>query len=160
MTEEQKEIYKNMFSKYGSYTPDQHFNTTLHLFQINPETMEDLTEIEKGFTRCKDEINRLKEYINMLEVYNIALAERYNFLSCCDYEKIIRLKRHKQYNGKVFYYLYEINRNKTTQAETITNTITYKGTERKNAIQDYNFTCAANPGAIYEMDINKGKWEK
>ncbi len=159
MTDKQQELFKELFTKYGSYLEE--YNTkTIYLHAEHPNKIKTTAEIEKRIDQVNKDITMLNNYIEMLQAYNISLVERYNFLCCCNYTKIIRLKREKRYNNKVFYFLCEIMRNDETGQEELTNCIKYSGTERAAAIKEFERMKTINKNAVFEMDIKKSKFER
>lgn len=160
MTDRQTELFTELFKKYGSYIEE--YNTkTIYIHAEHPKKIKTTAEIEKRIKQSIEDIKTLEYYIEMLQAYNASLIDRYNFLSCCNYAKVIKLKRERRYNdNKVFYFLYEINRNLDTEQEEILNTIKYTGKERKEAIKAYEKLCKENPNCIYIFDIKKGRFEK
>ena len=109
--------------------------------------------------RAEEDINRLENYILQLKAYEIALTERYNYLETVPKKQKIKLQRYKKYRGNVFYHIifYEVNLD--TNEEIEIKRTTYKGTERKQALIDFESLKTEYKSAIFVKDIEKSKYE-
>lgn len=159
MTEHQNELFRKLFSKYGSYrieTCDKRIN----IWESHPDKLKNEKEIENCMKHSADTIRDLENAIDMMKAYQAALIDRYNFFMTSPKQKKIRLERYKKYRGNVFFYIihYEINLINGEQIEV--KRITYTGKERKKAFQDFEKAKKENPAAIIEVDTENHRWEK
>ena len=108
-----------------------------------------------------DYIKDLEQEIEMLKEYRLLLSDRYNYLESATTVPVIILKREKSYyENKVYYYLIEYKRILDTGKDIQVSSKKYPGSERKQAIADFNSYIKGHPGIIAEKDIEKGKWER
>ena len=147
-----QDLINEFFRLYGGCST-QEANKTIHIWHPHPETIHKSSEIAERIKRAEDDIKRLENYILQLKAYEIALTERYNCL------QKIKLKRYKKYRGNVFYYIIFYNVNLDTNEEIEIKRNTYKGTERKQALIDFEALKTVYKSAIFVKDIEKSKYE-
>ena len=158
MTKEQKEIYENFFTRYGSPSEVAEIRINNAFYKVN--NIYDESTLMRYDNYAHEDIKRLEKMIEQLKIYRIAICERYNELQFAHVQKVVKLKREKRtYDNKVYYYLELINRYDNGHDEQIKST-RYTGKERKKAIEDFERFANENKNYIAEKDIEKGKWEK
>ena len=159
MTTEQKKDLENLFTRYGSPSDDMEIRVTGY-FQ-NPESLDDLDRVALADKNAERVIEEMQERIRQLTAYRVALAERYNYLATAPSVPVVRLTRKRDYYGKkVFYFLCVYTRNLLDGHEVQKRSTKYAGTERSNAINDFNSYVKTHPGIIAEMQIDIPKWER
>ena len=155
MTDTMKELFKGY---------NCHHDTVEHnhrISYVDPEVMDETKRILFYDSWSKDHIEAMEKEIALLKEYRIALAERYNYLESAATTPVIKLKRERSYSdNKVFYYLIEYKRILDTGKDIQVNSTKYPGSERRQAIADYNAYIKGHPGIIAIKDIEKGKWER
>lgn len=156
MTAEQQAMIDSLFTRYGSPSKDAEIRITD--FLIRPDALDELERVQYYDKSAAETIKRMQYHIELLTAYRLSLSERYNYLATSPTVPVVRLKRHRNYDGKVFYYLQTFRRNINDSHEVIDTSKTYPGTERAKAISDYKQYLKTHPGIIAEMDIAKRKW--
>ena len=154
-----KKLLDEFFSIYGTVST-QEANKTIRIWQPHPNTIHNTKEVIKRIESAEKDIERLENYILQLKAYEIALTERYNCLETVPTKHKIKLQRNKKYQGNVFYYIIFYDVNMETNEEIETKRTTYKGTERKQAIADFEQLKNEYKCAIFEIDIEKPKYER
>lgn len=158
MTEAQKEIYKELFTRYGSLSDVAEIRITgvLH----DARKLYDTNYISRCDDHAEEYIKQCEKAIEKLKIYRIAICERYNELQFANIQKVVKLKREKHlYDNKVYYYLQLLERYEDGHEEQIKST-RYTGKERKKALEDFENFVKENKNYIAVKDIEKGKWEK
>ena len=158
MTPDQDKALKDLFSRYGH--PSTEADIRISGYLLRPDQLDTTARVKDYDQTAERTIQELKEKIRRLQVYRIALAERYNYLATAPSVPVVRLTRQKTYEGKVFYYLEVYSRNLLDGKEVKTSSTTFPGKERHKAITAYNDYVKAHPGITAEMDIEKRSWEK
>lgn len=158
MTPDQDKALKDLFSRYGH--PSTEADIRIGGYLLRPDQLDTTARVKDYDQTAERTIQELKEKIRQLQVYRIALAERYNYLATAPTAPIVRLTRRKTYEGKVFYYLTIYERNLLDGKEVKTNSTTFPGKERHKAIAAYNDYVKGHPGIAAEMDIEKRGWER
>lgn len=153
-----QDLINEFFRLYGSCSM-QEASKTIHIWHPHPETIHKSSEIIERIKRAEDDIIRLENYILQLKAYEIALTERYNYLETVPKKQKIKLQRYKKYRGNVFYYIIFYDVNLDTNEETEIKRNTYKGTERKQALIDFEALKTEYKSAIFVKDIEKSKYE-
>lgn len=155
----QQEQFEQLFTKYGSPCKDV-IDKTLYLHFYHPEKLDKVSEVARYDKRAAEDIADLERYIEQLKVYRVALAERYNYIATAPTTPVVELKRYRNYSTKkVTYYLNIYTRDLNTNKDTLETTQTYPGTDRKQALKDYEKYIASHPGIIAIKDIEKSRWE-
>lgn len=153
------QLMQELFTRYNYHSKDT-AEHTIHIFGIHPEKLHKQSEVLRRIESANQDIERLEKYIAMLTAYRMELVNRYNYLETTPTKTKIKLQRYKKYQGKVYYYIIYYSIDLETGHEEETKRITYAGTERKKAIEEFDKLCKNNPNFIIEKDIAKGKWEK
>jgi len=134
---------------------------THYVHYFDPDQLETTTDVLRRDQWTVDHIKDLEHEIEMLKEYRLLLSERYNYLESVTTVPVILLKREKNYYAnKVYYYLIEYKRILDTGKDIQVSSKKYPGSERRQAIADYNAYIKSHPGIIAEKDIEKGKWER
>lgn len=158
MTPEQNRTMQELFQRYGS--PAREADIRISGYLLHPDDLDTTTRVKDYDKSAERIIQELEEKIRQLQVYRIALAERYNYIATAPTVPVVRLTRRKTYEGKVYYDLMTYNRNLLDGREVKTSTTTFPGKERRKAIEAYNDYVKAHPGITAEIDIEKRSWEK
>lgn len=160
MTDRQQQAFNDLFTKYGSPLKE-HITKTIYISCEHPENIDTVSRIMDYDKSASDKIKELQAYIEELQSYRIALSERYNYIETAPTIPVIKLKRERSYyQKKVYYYLTTYSRDLNTNKDTLKESKKYPGTERKQAIQDFNTYIATHPGIISELDIVKPAFER
>ena len=158
MTEEQKEIYKELFTRYGSSSDVGEIRITSVLHDARK--LYDTNYILRCDEHAEEYIKQFEKAIERLKIYRIAICERYNELQFANIQKVVKLKREKHCcDNKVYFYLQLLDRYEDGHEEQI-KSIRYTGKERKKALEDFEKFAKENKNYIAVKDIAKGKWEK
>lgn len=158
MTPEQNEKMRQLFMKYGS--PSREADLQMHGYLVHPDDLDTIDRVRATDKSAEHYIANYQAKIEQLQAYRIALQERYSYLSTAPTAPVVKLIRHKDYQGMVHYYLKLYDRNLLDGKEVLTKTTTFPGKERHKAISAYKEYIKAHPGIMCEMDIEKGKWER
>lgn len=103
-----------------------------------------------------------KAMIAKLEQYQQMLFQRVQELETAPYHHRVTLKRERSwYDKKVTYYLIveKVREVKGIEPEEIQRT-NYPGTDRRQALADFEAYKKSHPGIEAVKDIEKGKWER
>lgn len=158
MTKEQKEIYEDLFTRYGSPSDVAEIKITSVLHDAR--RLYDTNYILRCDNHAEEYIKQLEKAIEKLKIYRIAICERYNELQFANIQKVVKLKREKHFHdNKVYYYLQLLDRYEDGHEE-ITKNTKYTGKERKKALEDFEKFVKENKNYIAVKDIEKGRWEK
>ncbi len=140
--------------RYGSPSRDTEIKITDYL--VHPDELNEANRVKYYDESAEKAIKAMKNAIEKLQIYRIALCEQYNFLTTAPTKKIIKLQRERSYsNKKVYYYLQEIEKNILNNKETLINNTKYSGKDRKKALEDFDAHIKNNPDAIPVKDIEK-----
>ena len=129
------------------YDPKQYYTTEKQLLQADKRMSEDIQEAE--------------EYIAELKRHRDRLAERCQELATMNHHTECSLKRERRRcdGNKVFYILTLSRVYEDGSREDIKQTV-YTGTERKQAITEFETIKKQNPHYDFIKNIEKGAWEK
>lgn len=159
MTDKNKTLLEELFQRYGSPVQETEFN--IRGYFTKAESIHKTEHIQHEDERAQRVIQELQHKINQLTAYRISLAEQYSLLETAPTIPIVRLKRRRDYRDKkVHYYLSTFRRFTESGIEVEESRQTYPGTERNQAIKDFQAYTKAHPGIIAEMDITKSRWER
>ena len=158
MTDEQKQVYEQLFTRYGS--PSREAELTVRDYLIKPDTIYDCDRLLRDDKEAQKTIEALENAIEKMNIYRLAIAEQYNKLQTAPVKKIVRLERKKDtYNNKVFYWLLTIDKYEDGHEEQ-TSSVKYLGTDRMKAINDFKQYQKEHPGISASMNIKKAAWER
>lgn len=165
MTDKQKELLHEMFNggySFGSWPPRAGDIKTFHIqsYFWPPHTIDKLKEIADSDKKAAATIEECQKAIETLTAYRIALAERYNELATAPTVPVVKLIREKRYQHNVKYYIRFCSRNLDTGKDIETDVKVYEGSERHQAIKDFEAYVKEHPGIIAEKNIEKSKWER
>lgn len=133
-----------------------------HIYLTSPATIHDMGRLEYYGKYVQDEIKDLQATIETLQAYNQMLYDRAQELTAAPWHHEIHLTREKRYyENKVYYYLQLLKVYDTPgiNPETL-ESHKYPGTERRQAIKDFEAYQKSHPGIVAKKDIEKSKWEK
>ena len=129
-------------------------------YVIHPDKLDTLDRVELYDKSAARMIEEMEGYIEALKGYRQALAERYSQLVTMPYTLHLELVRHKGYFDKRVTYtlrLYRLYEDGHQQDEEKT---TYAGTQRRQAMEDFETEKKKRPGIPAVLDIGKKSWEK
>lgn len=158
MTPTQTITLDELFTRYGH--PCDTAEPQIRGFFSSPAAVLNPDEIPKHVKRAEEMIAQCQRMITRMEVYRIALAERFNELQTAPNVPVVRLERYKSsYTGKVTYYLRTFRRYIDSGEQYETSCRTYPGTDRHKALADFANYVKAHPGITAEKEIEKARWE-
>lgn len=159
MSPENQKLLSELFQRYGHPAPDAQFS--IHGYFRKAENIMKGKDIQQADETARRLIREFQFRIEQLNAYRISLAEQYNFLETAPSVPVVRLSRRRDYyTGKVFYDLCISRRYVETAVEVEESRCTYPGSERRQAIREYQSYLKSHPGIIAKMDIAKKHWEK
>lgn len=129
-------------------------------YVIHPDKLDTLDRVELYDKSAARMIEEMEGYIEALKGYRQALAERYSQLVTMPYTLHLELVRHKGYFDKRVTYtlrLYRLYEDGHQQDEEKT---TYAGTQRRQAMADFEAEKKKRPGIHTVLEIGKKSWEK
>ncbi len=152
--------YESFFSRYGA--PSDEGNAEIRLYYTRPEKIDTLDRIMREDQHAADSIHRLEQYIEILKHYRQELCKRYNELTTAATVPGVKLVRERQSwtGGKVLYRITWYTHYIDSGIDVTDRYEVYKGTERHQAISDYQGYVKSHPGILATMQIEKAKWEK
>lgn len=136
-------------------------NETRHIYLPDPRTLNTMDRLTYQGAQASRYADELREMIQTMESYQSLIYDRVQSITTAPYHTEIHLLREKRYQSKVKYYLdvkkvYDVP---GIDPETIDSTV-YPGTERSQAIKDFEAYQRSHTGIIAVKDIEKGKWER
>lgn len=151
-----KQSLTNHFRNYR-----RELNETRHIYLPDPRTLNTMDRLTYQGAQAARYAAELRDMIETMESYQSIIYDRVQELTTAPYHTEIHLRREKRYDNKVKYYLevkkvYDVP---GIDPETIDSTV-YPGTERRQAIKDFEVYQKSHPGIIAVKDIEKGKWER
>ena len=149
--------YRKWFDHGSYYKSDNYLDNRLYV--ADPEKQNNLDTIKWLDHQAAQYIVGYAAALDNVREYRAALAARYSAIVSMPYHMQLELKRHKQYQGPVTYWL-RLNRvyeDGHTVAEQETK---FPGTERHKAIAEFERLKKQRPGIEAVKDIEKGKWER
>lgn len=133
-----------------------------YVYLSAPSTRQTMEEVQSADGNALRGIQEAEEIIAQLKQYRLDLANRAQILAVAPYTYRLELKRERSYySNHVFYYLtlYKVYQDKAL-GEVVEENTKYPGTERHQAIKDFNAYTKSHPGIEASMDIKRGQWEK
>ena len=159
MTAEQKEIVRDLFTGY--YCHDGHREIKIWGSIHDPEKLSTAKDIQFYDGSAARMIAEFKAIIAKLEIYRLAMAERYGEIETAPKIPVVKLTRDRSYSAnKVYYYLTIYERFIETGKENQIDQTRYDGKDRHKALADFEAYKKAHPGIVAEMDIEKKRWER
>ena len=126
---------------------------------MSPESVSDTKSVQ-FYDHCAAElIQRMERLSEQLKDYRTAMAARYAELASMPYRMQLELKRHKQYQGPVTYWL-RLNRVYEDGHTEVEQETRYPGTERHKALKAFEAMKKQRPGIDVIKDIEKGRFER
>lgn len=159
MTELEKQIYDNFFTRYGSASTEAH--DTIYVHALRPDQLDKLPDVVRYDKSAADTIARLEKEIDALKIYRRELCNRYNELSTAATVPGVKLIRERRYSEKkVYYKLIFFTHYIDSEKDVVDKTNVFKGINRNEAIKAYNDYVKKHPGILCSMDIEKSRWER
>ena len=139
----------------------QELSVTRHIYLPDPNTLNTMDRLTYQGAQAARYADEFREMIETMESYQSLIYDRVQALTTSPYHTEIHLRLEKRFNNKVKYYLevkkvYDVP---GIDPETIDSTV-YPGTDRRQAIKDFEAYQKSHPGIIAVKDIEKGKWER
>lgn len=149
--------YRQWFDRGSWYKSDNYLERRCYV--ADPEKQTDLKHIQWLDKQAAEYIAAYASTLEKVKEYRAALAARYAELVSMPYRMQLELKRHKQYQGPVTYWLrlnrvYEDGHTETEQETK------YPGTERHKALKAFEAMKKQRPGIEVIKDIEKGRFER
>lgn len=141
------------------YRPEEELHVRVWLQA--PSTRQTMKEIQSADMSALRAIQEAEEMIVQLQQYRLDLAARAQRLAVAPYTHRLELTRERRWQGHVFYYvtLYKVYTDPAL-GEVVEENTKYPGTERHQAIKDFEAMKRSRPGVETRVDIAKGKWER
>jgi hypothetical protein len=159
MTDAEKILFSEFFTKYGS--PTDETDKSVRLYITRPDKLDKLDRIEHADQVAAEKIAELEKCIDFLKIYRRELVTRYNEITTAATVPGVKLVRKRgYYDKKVTYQLITYTHYVESDQDVTDNTETFKGTDRNIAIKTYKDYVKAHPGILAGMDIEKRRWEK
>lgn len=105
-------------------------------------------------------IQRMEEYIEALRGYRQALAARYAALASMPYGYRLDLIRRRGWSDKRVTYTVALVREYQDGHEEAEESTTYPGTQRREAMKEFDRLKKSRPGIACNVDIEKRGWER
>lgn len=125
-----------------------------------PDKLTDTDGVALYDRSAADTVQRMEEAIEALKGYRQALAERYAVLASMPYTYRLELKRYKGWSDKRVTYTLRLVRVYEDGHEEDEERTTYAGTERREALKEYEAMKKERPGISCLLDLEKRSWEK
>ena len=74
MTDEQKQVYEKLFTRYGS--PSREAELTVRDYLIKPDTIYDCDRLLRDDKEAQKTIEALENAIKKMKIYRLAIAEQ------------------------------------------------------------------------------------
>ncbi len=134
-----------------------------YIYLLNPKSLQTVKDCQHQDGRLAHYMDDLEKELETLRNLRQENFQRMQYLYSLTYTPMVKLRRERcgYRDGKVFYYLEEwkIYEDPAVEPERVSRT-EYPGTERRQAIADYNAYVKTHPGIRAEMEIEKGRWER
>lgn len=155
-------------AKYGSYNSSYELRLTTNIY--DPAGIMEADRLAQYDKWTEEAIERVEEGLQILKDYRAAIAQRYSEIETAATIPVIRLRRQRDFwkEHKVFYHLEEITRYVDTPnpkagksyTDRVDRCTTYAGSDRRQALKDFEAYKKTHPGITAELDIEKSKWER
>lgn len=148
--------YESMFTRWGTRSDEGRVELRGYFIRPDKLTQDKIGYYDQTAARL---IEEAQAAIDQLTAYRKGLADRYNQLTTAPYKLRLEFERHRQYQGKVHYYIRIV---RTYEDGTKINELseTYKGTERRDAFARFEQLKKQRPGIEILVDTEKARWEK
>lgn len=147
----------NRFSRYGF--PSDEWNETIHIYQRRPDKLTSTKDVTYRDSNAESQIKELEAALADLKEYRRRLAARYAELVTMAYRLKVKLEREPSRGYGVKYYL-TVTRIYEDGTEELESSRRFAGTERREAIKEYETLCKQHRGAEHIKDIERRSWEK
>ena len=125
-----------------------------------PDKLTDLDGVTLYDRSAARAIKEMEEYLEALKGYRQALAERYAALASMPYTLRLDLVRRKGWSDKKVTYTLSLVRVYQDGHEQDEERTVYPGTERREAIKEFEALKKSRPGIACNVDIEKRGWER
>lgn len=142
------------------WNSDKQVNIRINDYIIHPEKLGTIERVKYYDESAGRTIQKMDEYIDQLRGYRQALAERYAALASMPYTYRLELIRHKGWYDKKVTYTIQLLQVYQDGHEEVAEKTTYSGTERRQALKDYEAMKKSRPGIETKVDIEKARWER
>lgn len=127
---------------------------------IHPAKLDTIDRVKLYDDSAVRAIERMETYIDQLKSYRQSLADRYAALASMPYTYRLELKRYKGWSDKRVTYTLRLIRVYEDGHEEDEEKTTYAGTERREALKEYEAMKKARPGISCLLDLEKRSWGK
>lgn len=142
------------------WNSDKEAHIRVNDYIIHPEKLDTIERVKYYDGSAAETIQQMEEYIEQLRGYRQALAERYALLASMPYTYRLELIRHKGWHDKKVTYTLQLLRVYQDGHEEAEEKSTYPGTERRQALKDFEAMLKSRPGIASKKQIEKARWEK
>ena len=142
------------------WNSEKQANIRINDYIIHPEKLDTIDRVKYYEESAARTIKQMEEYIAQLQGYRNALAERYAALASMPYTYRLELIRHKGWHDKKVTYTIQILKVFQDGHEEAEEKTTYLGTERRQAIKDFEAMKKNRPGIETKLSIEKARWER
>jgi len=162
MTNKQQDLVNSFFNEwdFGSRSNDGYKEFHIRGYFQKPDRLKETKSVAQYDKSASEAIAKCQQAIEILTAYRLALAERYNEIATAPKIPVVKLIREKRWRQNVKYYLITCSRNLAEGTEIEESRKTYEGSERRQALKDFETYCRNHPGITAEKDIEKPKWER
>lgn len=131
-------------------------------YLIDPKTIDDLDRAIYWGNSAADHIKQCEAMIERLKDYQQMIYERVQELETSPYHhRVTLLRERRYYEKKVFYHLIVEKVFDTPGIRPVEIQRTnYPGTERREALKDFEAYKKSHPGIESVLDIEKSRWER
>lgn len=126
-----------------------------------PDKIKSLEKIQNADRAAIEEIEHLKNLIELLSVYRAELFNRFQEINTANFHLRVMIDRQRQYyENKVFYYI-TVDKipDRADVAPVPILCEKFNGKERHNALKRFNELCKQYPHAEQIKKIEKSQWE-
>ena len=126
-----------------------------------PDKIKYLDKVQNADRAAAEEIEHLKNLIELLSVYRVELFNRFQEITAVNFHLRVSIERQRQYyENKVFYYInVEKIPDRADVAPVAISFEKFNGKERHNALKRFDELCKQYPHAEQIKKIEKSRWE-
>ena len=126
-----------------------------------PDKIKSLDKVQNADRAAAEEIEHLKNLIELLSVYRAELFNRFQEINTANFHLQIKIERQRRYyENKVFYYITIENiPDRDDVAPLLVLSESYGGKERHTALKRFDELCKQYPHAEPIKKIEKSQWE-
>ena len=149
--------YHDLLTQYGSERESAEHR--IYIYCQAPKTLKKCDEVARRDRSTEETINQLESYIEGLKDYRRALAARYAELETMTYADRLELERYPHWSGGIKYYVRIVRTYEDSTSENVLSE-TYRGKERRKALDRFEELKKQRPGIDAVKDIERKSWER